>query len=134
MTFSRKGYKYGLVSREKELLPCQYSRIYDSGYQEFMLEQNGSFGFYAPRKDVILPCNFEKIGYLDEENGWIRVRQNGKWGWVDRKGKVMIPCRYDIVAPFVHGKARVIQDPYPEPFYINTKGEFLLESITAEDK
>ena len=132
MASLRIGNKYGLASLEGEVLPCEYSAIYPSGYQEYMLEQNGGFGFYAPRKGVLLPCNFEKIGYLEEENGWIRVQQNGKWGWVDKKGNVMIPCRYDIVAPFVNGRAKVIQEPYPEPFYINTKGEFLLESIAKE--
>jgi hypothetical protein len=126
------GNKFGLVNTDSLILPCEYSGIFPSGYQEFMLEQNGAYGYFAPQKGVILPCNFEEIGYFGEENDWIRVKRNGKWGWVDITGKVMIPCRYDIVAPFVNGKARVIQKPYESPFFINTKGEFLLESLVEE--
>jgi len=41
----------------------------------------------------------------------------------------MIPIRYDAIAPFEDGKAPVIQLPYEDHFFINYKGEFLLESL-----
>ena len=104
-------------------------RLYKS-----LLEQNGRFGLYAPDHGVLLPCNYEEIGYLKEEKDWIRVKQNGKWGWVDKKGKVMIPIRYDAIAPFEDGKAPVIQLPYEDHFFINYQGEFLLESLRKREE
>jgi len=35
----------------------------------------------------------------------------------------MIPFRYDAAAPFFNGKAEVRQEPYPEFFEINRKGQ-----------
>ncbi len=116
------------------LLPANYSSISLLGYRIYLLKQNGRFGLFAPDYHVFLPCKYEKIGYVDEENGWIRVQQNGKWGWVacekDKKGRIRvvtkIPCRFDVATPFKNSQARVMQLPYQEVFKINTKGEMLL--------
>ena len=133
--------KVGLVSTRGEALPPIYTKIYFTGYHIFLLEQNGRFGLYAPDFGVFLPCNYEEIGYLQEEKDWIRVKQNGKWGWVacekDKESKIVvvtkIPCRYDATAPFEDGKAPVIQLPYEDHFFINYQGEFLLESLRKRE-
>lgn len=108
------------------VLPCEYDRLYPSAYRICLTEQNGRYGLFAPDHGVLLPCKYEQIGFLEEENDWIRVRQNGKWGWVDKTGNVMISCRFDATTPFQNGRAKVMQAPYPMEFKINLNGEMLL--------
>ena len=100
--------------------------LYPCGYRLYLLEQNGRVGLFAPDYDVRIEPAYEQIGLLGEENDWIRAKKNGKWGWVDKTGKVMVPFRFDAAAPFKNGKARVLQLPYDQTFYINAKGEMLL--------
>jgi len=133
--FNIESRYFGLMNANFDtLLPPEYTNVNTIGYHIYLLKQKGRFGLFAPDHQILLPCKYEKIGYLKEENGWIRVRQNGKWGWVacekDRKGKMQvvtkIPCRFDVATPFENGQARVMQLPYPEVFKINYKGEMFL--------
>ncbi len=124
-TQSVEGYRIVNGSLQ-EILPARYSSIMLVGYRIYLTEQNGRYGLFAPDYNILLPCNYEKIGFVSEENSWIRVQQNSKWGWVDKTGKTMIPCRFDAATPFKNGKARVMQLPYPDEFKINYKGEMLL--------
>lgn len=119
-------FKYGLLDTlGRELLPCQY-QLHRCGYRIYLLEQNGRYGLFAPDYGVRIEPAYEEFGFVDEEFGWIRARKNGKWGWVDKTGEVKIPFRFDAAAPFKDGKARVLQLPYEETFYINEKGEMIL--------
>lgn len=110
----------------KQVLPCQYRKLHRCGYRMYLLEQNGRYGLFAPDYGVRIEPAYEELGFVDEEFGWIRARKNGKWGWVDKTGEVKIHFRFDAAAPFKDGKARVLQLPYEETFYINEKGEMIL--------
>lgn len=118
--------KYGLLDTlGHEILACQYM-LHLCGYRLYLLEQNGRYGLFAPDYGVRIEPAYEELGFVNEENGWIRARKNGKWGWVDKTGQVKIPFRFDAAAPFKNGRARVLQLPYVETFYINEKGEMIL--------
>jgi hypothetical protein len=125
----KKG-RYGLLDTlGHESLPCQYTAIYPTGHHIYLTEQNGNFGLFAPDHGVRLEPAYEQIGYLKEENTWIRAKKGGKWGWVDADGQVKIPFRYDAVAPLKNGKAVVQQEPYPNFFHINMAGEMTLIAL-----
>ncbi|MCK6691999.1 MAG: WG repeat-containing protein, partial [Thermoanaerobaculia bacterium] len=126
MALVRKDTKWGLIDTTgREILPCQY-QLRRCGYRLYLLEQNGRYGLFAPDYGVRIEPAYEELGFVDEENGWVRARKNGKWGWVDKTGKVKVPFRFDAAAPFKNGRARVLQLPYKETFYINEKGEMIL--------
>lgn len=76
---------------------------------------------------ILIPAEYESIGFLNEPYGWIRAKRNGKWGWVDKRGDPMIPFRYDAAMPFKDGQAWVRQEPYPEFFKINREGKMVAE-------
>lgn len=118
--------KWGLIDLQgRVILPCQY-QLYRCGYRQYLLEQNGRWGLFAPEFGILIEPAYEAIGYVGEESGWVRVKQNGRWGWVDGQGQTMIPCRFDAATPFTNKHARVFQSLYPGSFYINTKGEMIL--------
>ena len=120
--------KWGHVdSSGQVLLDFKYTEKKRVAYDCWRMEQNGRFGLYSPHFGISIPAEYEAIGFIGEEFGWIRAQRKGKWGWVDKQGKVMIPFRYTAASPFVNGRAEVWQEPYPKFFWINKKGEMILE-------
>jgi LysM repeat protein len=121
------------------------------GSQEFFSKWDESFNMWVdngnPQSefDYLIPCEYEAIGRVPKGD-LIPVRQNGKWGFlqiIPREGKpgkpqLVIPHRYDAATPFFesHGQrvARVYIENINQIFYINEKGEMLVEAVSAEQK
>jgi hypothetical protein len=128
---------WGIIdSTGKFILPNNYSRIEQIGAGKFLVVQGNTVGLIAFQNDSIsgiarrLPCEYESIGFLQDD--YLMVKKDGKWGFVfwndDTVEPVkIIPCRYDAVTPFSEdGFARGFVDEFTMDFYINRKGEMLV--------
>lgn len=61
------------------------------------------------------------------------VMRNGVWGYADTKGLIITPLIFTSATPFNNGVAMVSLTEKRDPFYINTKGEWVSERVDPQD-
>lgn len=98
----------------KQIIPpseiCAGPVLGIEGFQEGLarIERKGKYGFIDKKGKLIIPVNFEQVGFFS--NGLAPFRKKKKWGYINKSGKVIIEPIYDAASPFVDGKAKVKKD------------------------
>lgn len=109
-----------------EIVPLLYdssSRYYNQGL--VAVKKDGKWGCIDKNGELKFGfTKYEEIGYFSSD-GLAMVRLYGEYGAIDMDGKVVIPLIYDDKFYFNNGKAKVKLNG--EEFYINTKGEKIVE-------
>jgi len=99
--------------------------------------QDTRYGFINTRGDVIIPLQFDSVGwggFGDGSAGLAPVGQSygecccdTKWGYVNTRGVMVIPFMYDQATPFIDGLARVSNHREGGgTWLINAKGEVVV--------
>lgn len=57
------------------------------------IQRDGKFGFIDNVGKMVVPCQWDMIGYFQE--GLAQVRYDGKFGYIDETGIEVIPCQWD---------------------------------------
>lgn len=106
--------KWGLYnSKNKEVLPCEYARMYPDSSGYVTVEKKGN-SYKTSRKalietetgKIVIPFEYMDMGNYSE--GLLAVEDlNGKWGFIDIKRNTIIPFIYDNAGDFSEGLAAV---------------------------
>lgn len=101
--FSRisRDNKIGVINiKGKQVIPCEYSKIYDfeNGYAKVKQDSsfmygNNKYGIVTNKGKLIVPCLYDGLGSLKEDR--ILALLNHKYGYLNNEGKHAIPFEYD---------------------------------------
>lgn len=98
--------KYGVIMREKIILPIEFDKIENIGLDEFIVTKNGKQGIYH-YEDIILDINYDKIEFLGYWDLY-KVCQNNKCGLYDKKYNRTTELKYDDIIAINRDKFKVI--------------------------
>lgn len=108
----RKGKKFALADYEGcQLTEYNLDAVYElkSGY--FLLDQGGKKGLANPEGLLIIPCNYEQVSQLRDDQGnfteLFAVRENGRLGLYNVCGDLCMPAIFENVGVFQDGFAVV---------------------------
>ncbi len=96
----------------------------------FCLRKNDKFGFYDRKGELIIPFEYEEVGYIIKKSNRIPLKRNGKWGALDFTGKVVIPLEYDEMGSFSDKLASVAKNG--KYGYIDLNGKVVIPLIYDE--
>lgn len=71
--------------------------------------KNGQIGIVDESGKVLVPCSFDQVYDLDDEN-YVRVLKNLKIGLYHLEKGIILPAEYDQIWPFVNDKAKVLKN------------------------
>jgi len=130
----RNNNKFGLYSLNHKILETEYNTVQLNGLC-FLLEKNNKFGACNLKGDIIIPIEFDYIGY--ESNDLIIVvnynNKNNKVGYYNKNGEIVIPLIYDDGTEFHEGFAAIKLNG--KWGYINYSGKIVIpleyEAVTT---
>lgn len=120
--------KYGYIGPLGQILipfDYDYALPFDNGLAA--VQKDYKWGFINTKGKEVIPIKYD-IGantFPVFNDGLTPVSIDNKYGFVDRNGTQVIPLIYDYASNFEKGKAPVRLGS--ESFYVNTKGEKLVE-------
>ncbi len=121
-----KNGKYGVVTRENTIIPCQYDRLQSLDYKHFIIEKTyDKKGKYSPKygvintkNDTILALEYDYISGFDK-NGKADIRKGRLEGYLDENLTPIYPDhainRYEEyhVAKFSSTDSLILANDYP---------------------
>ena len=72
------------------------------------MDENDRYGFIDKTGKMVIPCQWEQMGYSFKDGLMEVMNDNFKHGFIDMTGKVVIPCQWKKVTPFDKGIAKVM--------------------------
>ncbi len=107
MTWRVSHLKSDLTISIKSLVPSicfllWFSAVLAAQENYAVFEENGKFGLKDEIGEVVIPANYENLGWSDNSNvpvgGAIGYRRNGSWGLISVKNKILTsPDYHDLV-------------------------------------
>lgn len=102
----KQNNKYGVIMREKIILPIKFDKIENIGLHEFIVTKNGKQGIYH-YGDIILDINYDKIEFLGYWDLY-KVCKNNKCGLYDKRYNRTTELKYDDIIAINRDKFKVI--------------------------
>lgn len=105
--------KIGVINiKGQQLIPCEYSRIYDfkDGYAKVRQDTSflygaNKYGMVSEKGKLIIPCLYDGLGEISD--GKILALLNQKYGFLNTSGQTVIALKYDFAQNFENGYAIV---------------------------
>ena len=113
-----------ILSQNSEIPGYERSWEIKQGY--FKVRKNGHFGIVTQSGAVIVPCEFDQIWNL-EENDIVRVLKGSKIGLYNLNGVSVAAPVYDQIWSFKNGRAKVLKNG--KIGYIDTKGNEIIPAV-----
>lgn len=117
--------KVGVINARMEVfIPLIHDDYFRNNSGLFCLKKNGYFGFYDFKGTLIIPFDYQEVGYVSKKTNRMPLKRNGKWGAVDFTGKTIINFEYDTFGGFSSGLAVVSKnDRYG---YVDLNGKVVI--------
>ena len=100
-----------------------WERIWEMKAGFYRVMQNGLVGVVNSEGEVLIPCQFDQIYDLTDDN-YVKVLRNLKIGLYQLEYGMILPPDYDQIWAFENGLAKVLKNR--KIGYINTKGEIII--------
>ena len=114
--------RVGVLSESGKLLvPVEYASVVKN-QEYFFVSLNNRWGCYS-RGKLIIPMEYEYIGFKMPAEKIVKAMKNGKWGFVDTENRVVLDFSYDEACNFNNGKAYVKKGAVY--MHIGKKGEVI---------
>lgn len=105
--------KTGVINiKGQQLIPCEYSRIYDfkDGYAKVRQDTSflygaNKYGMVNDKGKLIIPCLYDGLGEV--KDGKILALLSQKYGFLNTTGQTVIAPKYDFAQNFENGYAIV---------------------------
>jgi len=103
--FVEKDGLRGVVSDQKEYIPCKYERLWYLGGSLFGFYNDHSVGLIKDGSEICLGVysNFEAISC-----GMLGVKKDGLYGYLNAEAQEVIPCQYEEAGRFGHDGFAVV--------------------------
>jgi hypothetical protein len=79
------------------------------------------FGFINPKGEVIIPSQFESVGYFTNGLAWAKTFDK-KVGYIDKTGKWIIEAQFDVAKDFDSKSGLALVKKGEQWYYVNEKG------------
>lgn len=105
--------KIGVINiKGQQIIPCEYSRIFDfeDGYAKVrqdtsFLYGNNKYGMISDKGELIIPCLYDGLENIKEDR--ILALLSSKYGYLDTQGKAVTAFDYDYAKNYENGYAIV---------------------------
>lgn len=90
------------LHKKQMVVPCEYTDICASNLDLIQVCKNRFYGMLNHNFDLIIPCIYESLWFLSNENGFLEDRlvcknSKGKYGIINLKNQVIVPCEHDSI-------------------------------------
>ena len=100
-----------------------WERIWEMKSGFYRVMQNGLVGVVNSEGEILIPCQFDQIYDLTDDN-YVKVLRNLKIGLYQLEFGMILPPDYDQIWAFEDGLAKVLKDR--KIGYVNTNGEVII--------